>query len=87
MQIVAEETDRLYSVPEACRLLGGISLPFMRKEIAQGSVSVVRLGSRVFVRSSELARIQCEGLPSLNRRPKRGKAAEHSGAKDRKHGD
>jgi hypothetical protein len=58
-------TEKLHDLPEAARLLGGISIWTLRRWIALGGVSVVRLGRRVFLRTEEIERIWREGLPSL----------------------
>jgi len=58
-------TDKLHNLPEAARLLGGISIWTLRRWIALGDVIVVRLGRRVFLRTEEIERIRREGLPSL----------------------
>lgn len=63
-----ENTPRLYSIDDAASLLGGISPWTLRKQIEQRRVSVVKLGSRVLITSDEIARICCEGLPSLSAR-------------------
>lgn len=55
----------LHSIPEAARLLGGISHWTLRKHVSAGRVRVVRIGRRVFLDAEELDRIRREGLPSL----------------------
>lgn len=55
----------LYALPEAAKLLGGISVWTLRKHIFRGNVAVTRIGRRVFVPSEEVERIRREGLPSL----------------------
>jgi hypothetical protein len=57
--------DNLHSVQSASTKLGGISPWTLRKHIAKGTVRVIRLGTRVFIAESELARLATEGLPSL----------------------
>jgi hypothetical protein len=61
----ANTSRALYSLENASRTLGGISIWTLRKHVAQGTVRVTKLGRRVFVSAEELARIQREGLPSL----------------------
>jgi hypothetical protein len=63
----------LYSIVEAARMLGGISPWTLRKHIASkgsagsaGRIRVVRLGRRVFLDESEIARLERDGLPSLS---------------------
>ncbi len=58
-------TQMLYSVRDAARELGGISVWTLRKHISQGTVRPTRLGRRVFLSAEELTRIQREGLPFL----------------------
>ena len=62
----AVNTGRLYSLQDASRELGGISIWSLRKHISQGSVRPVRLGRRVFLGAEEISRIQRDGLPSLS---------------------
>jgi hypothetical protein len=56
---------KLNSIDDAAKALGGISPWTLRKHIARGTVRVVRLGKRVFIAETELARLATEGLPSL----------------------
>jgi hypothetical protein len=55
----------LFSVTDAAKELGGISVWTLRKHVAAGGIKVVRIGRRVFLASEELARIRRDGLPSL----------------------
>ena len=57
--------NNLYPLPEAARLLGGISVWTLRKHIAKGTVRVTRIGKRIFLRFEEVERICEQGLPSL----------------------
>jgi hypothetical protein len=59
------EHPRLYPLQEASRLLGGYSVWTLRKHISQGTISPVRLGSRVFLSSELIAQIQRDGLPPV----------------------
>jgi hypothetical protein len=54
----------LHALPEAAKLLGGISVWTLRKHVFRGNVAVTRIGRRVFVPSEEIERIRREGLPS-----------------------
>jgi hypothetical protein len=56
----------LHALPDAARLLGGISIWTLRKHITCGNVAVVRLGRRVFMRDEEIERIREAGLPPLS---------------------
>ena len=61
-----QKCSTLYSLAQAAQsLLGGTSIWTLRKHIAQGTVRPVRIGRRVFLSADECARIQHEGLPSL----------------------
>ena len=56
---------KLYNLKEFCEALGSISVWTLRKHVAAGSVSVVRIGRRIFLTETELQRICKEGLPRL----------------------
>ena len=56
---------QLHDLFESAHLLGGISPWTLRKHVARGTVAVVRLGRRVFLRSEEIERIRRNGLPPL----------------------
>jgi hypothetical protein len=61
-----ERGRKLFPLEDAAsQELGGISIWYLRKAVARGVVKVTRLGTRVFLSSDEIARIQREGLPSL----------------------
>lgn len=49
--------DRLLSIPEVARELGGISVWTVRVWLSQGRMHRTKVGSRTMVRSSELARV------------------------------
>jgi hypothetical protein len=55
----------LYSLPDAAKSLGGISIWTLRRHISKGHLRAIRIGRRVFLDGEELERIQREGLPSL----------------------
>lgn len=55
----------LYALPEAARLLGGISVWTLRKHVANRGLQVTRIGRRVFLDAEEIERVRREGLPSL----------------------
>jgi excisionase family DNA binding protein len=55
----------LFALPEAARLLGGVSVWTLRKHVAAGRLRVTRLGTRVFLDAEEIDRVRREGLPSL----------------------
>jgi hypothetical protein len=64
MQSQAQETQ-LYSLADASRQLGGLSIWTLRKHVFRGNIQTTKLGRRVFLSAPEIARIQREGLPSL----------------------
>jgi excisionase family DNA binding protein len=55
----------LFSLPDAARSLGGISVWTLRKHISNGQIRVIRIGRRVLMDAEELDRIRRDGLPSL----------------------
>lgn len=59
------DPKQLYDIPDAARALGEISQWTLRRHVTLGTVSVIRLGRRVFLRGEEIERIRQEGLPSL----------------------
>jgi hypothetical protein len=59
------ETPGLYSIPDACRELGQMSVWTLRRHIVEENISVTRLGRRIYLRGEEIERIRREGLPSL----------------------
>lgn len=56
-------TQRLYSIEQASRYLGGVSPHTLRKRVQTGDVTVTRLGKRTMLSQEELDRISREGLP------------------------
>jgi hypothetical protein len=59
------ETKELFSLEDASKRLGGCSVWTLRKHQLQGTISVVRIGKRIFLNAQELSRIAKQGLPSL----------------------
>ena len=55
----------IYDIGASAKALGEISPWTLRKHVAQGTVEVIRLGRRVFLRGEEIERIRREGLPRL----------------------
>jgi excisionase family DNA binding protein len=55
------ELDRLYSVSEAARLLGGISKWTVHAWLSQGKLRRTKVGGRTMIRESELAKVIHEG--------------------------
>jgi excisionase family DNA binding protein len=53
--------DRLYSVSEAARLLGGISKWTVHAWLSQGRLQRTKVGSRTMIRESELRKVIQEG--------------------------
>lgn len=56
--------SKLMTIPEATRELP-VSISSLQKHAARGTVRVIRLGKRIFLRQDEIDRIRREGLPSL----------------------
>lgn len=53
--------DKLYSVPEAAKFLGGISKWTVHAWLSQGRLRRVKVGSRTMIRESELLRVIEDG--------------------------
>lgn len=49
--------EMLYSVPEAAKLLGNISVWTVRSWLSKGVLSKVKIGSRTMIKESELVRL------------------------------
>lgn len=62
---MAQLEERLYTIEDAVRALGGVSQWTLRAHLKRGTVSAVRIGRRLFINRDEIRRIQSEGLPSL----------------------
>jgi excisionase family DNA binding protein len=63
------ESERLYSVPDAARFLGGISKWTVHAWLSQGRLQRVKVGSRTMIRESELVKlIQVGGKSAAPRR-------------------
>ena len=60
-----QQESQLYSLADASRQLGDLSIWTLRKHVFRGNVRPTRLGRRIFLSSEEIARIRREGLPSL----------------------
>lgn len=60
-----QNDSRLYSLVDASRQLGDLSIWTLRKHLLRGNVRPTRLGRRIFISSAEIERIQRDGLPSL----------------------
>lgn len=64
------ELDRLYSVSEAAKLLGGISKWTIHAWLSQGRLQRTKVGGRTMIRESELAKVIEHGGKSLSPRRK-----------------
>ncbi|MBI3477733.1 MAG: helix-turn-helix domain-containing protein [Acidobacteria bacterium] len=62
------EAEKLYSVPEAAKFLGGISKWTVHAWLAQGKMRRTKVGSRTMIRESELQKVIEEGGKSPSRR-------------------
>jgi excisionase family DNA binding protein len=51
------ELERLYSVSEAAKLLGGISKWTVHAWLSQGKLERTKVGGRTMIRESELAKV------------------------------
>ena len=49
--------DQLHDLESAGRMLGGVALSTMRRWAAQRRIPIVKLGSRVMVRESDLQKL------------------------------
>jgi excisionase family DNA binding protein len=67
------ELDRLYSVSDAAKLLGGISKWTVHAWLSQGRMKRTKVGGRTMIRESELRRVVEDGGKSAAPRhnPKR----------------
>lgn len=59
------DLDRLYSVSEAAKLLGGISKWTVHAWLSQGRLQRTKVGSRTMIRESELRKVIEDGGKSL----------------------
>jgi excisionase family DNA binding protein len=63
------ELDRLYSVSEAARVLGGLSKWTIHAWLSQGKLRRTKVGGRTMIRESELQKvIQDGGKSPVSRR-------------------
>lgn len=60
--------DRLYSIPEAAVVLGGVSEKTVEAWYLKGRLKRTKLGRRVFLRESELKRFISEGSAEVERK-------------------
>jgi excisionase family DNA binding protein len=61
--------DPLYSIPEAARLLGGISISTVERMLQRGDLCRVKVGKRrTFIRGSQLSRVIREEQPRAQSR-------------------
>ena len=66
------ELEKLYSVAEAARVLGGISKWTVHAWLSQGRLQRTKVGGRTMIRESELAKVIDEGgkSPAPGARPR-----------------
>lgn len=55
------DLDRLYSVPESAKELGGISKWTVHAWLSQGRLKRTKVGSRTMIRGSELQKVIQDG--------------------------
>jgi hypothetical protein len=66
-----KDVDRqLYSLRDAARVLGGVSVSALREHIRLGHLPVVRIGRRIFFDCGAIEAVAKNGLPPI---PFRGK--------------
>ena len=65
--------EKLYSVPEAAKLLGGLSPWTLYTWLGQGRLQRTKVGSRTMIKESELARLVEEGDKAPLPRQKKSK--------------
>jgi excisionase family DNA binding protein len=63
------EIEKLYSVRDAARLLGGLSTQTLYNWAIQGKIQRVKVGFRLMFAESELRRIIAEGTGPVPNRP------------------
>ena len=61
------DAEKLYSVPEAAKFLGGISKWTIHAWLSQGKLQRTKIGSRTMIRESELQRVIEDGERSPSR--------------------
>lgn len=64
------ESDKLYSVSDAAKFLGGISKWTIHAWLSQGRLRRTKVGGRTMIRESELAKVIEDGGKSPSRRRK-----------------
>lgn len=67
------ELERLFSVPEAARFLGGISKWTVHAWLCQGRLKRTKVGRRTMIRESELQKVIRDGEKSACPRDARSK--------------
>ena len=65
------ELDKLYSVPEAAKLLGGVSKWTIHAWLSQGRMQRTKVGGRTMIRESELQKVIEEGGKSPSPRSRK----------------
>lgn len=65
------ESDKLYSVSDAAKFLGGISKWTIHAWLSQGRLRRTKVGGRTMIRESELAKVIEDGGKSSSPRTKR----------------
>jgi excisionase family DNA binding protein len=73
------ELDKLYSVSEAARVLGGLSKWTIHAWLSQGKLRRTKVGGRTMIRESELQKVIQDGGKSpvsLRNRSRRGRSGK-----------
>ena len=58
--IPSSSSPRLYSVPDACRVLGGMGRTWLYGQIKAGRIRTIKLGARTMVPATEIDRVIAE---------------------------
>lgn len=75
------ESEKLYSVPDAAKFLGGISPWTIHAWLSKGKLQRTKIGSRTFVRETELLKMIDDGGKSPAPRRAESGTTEGEGAR------
>jgi excisionase family DNA binding protein len=73
LDCTGDELENLLSVEEAARRLGGISKHTINSWLSKGILMRTKIGSRTFIRESELQRVVRDGAKSPSPRKLEGR--------------
>jgi Helix-turn-helix domain len=60
--VSAVSIKQLYSIADACKRWGDVSLYTIRRHIGRGEIKTINIGSRVFIPISEVERVEQFGV-------------------------